>query len=1096
MRFIGALPLVACSLVAPSLAQKTAGAPAPDASEVQLNELLAKRYWLPYFFHQEAPGVWSAVCRDQGLWFQVSANGLAVSGSAPFDLFASCTSFGRGDARTPLGSPAITRDENHLDLAFGAGLEGWYENGPRGLEQGWTIAAPPPGAAGDPVAIELAFTGSLSFVLDADACGGVFEDDRGGICVWYRDLEVRDAAGVKLSAWLAPASNGIDVLLEVDDRNASYPITVDPLFAGPVWSEEIDQSGAAFGSSVASAGDVNGDGYDDLVAGAPAYANGQASEGAAFVYLGSRMGLGSSPAWTVEGDQAGAEFGASVAGAGDVDGDGYDDVLVGAPSFSSAKRVAGRVFLFRGSASGLATTPSWTADGSVFCQMFGASVAGAGDVDNDSYDDVLVGSTGGPAGYGSACIYLGSPNGLGSLAAWSVSSSEIGAGFGAAVAAAGDVNLDGHQDVAVGSPFADEGAVDAGAAYLYLGSASGPSTSPSWSVKSARSGARYGAAIAGAGDANGDGYDDLIVGAPYRDETFAQEGRAYLYLGGASGLANTHAWSATSGRAGARFGSSVGSAGDPDRDGFADVLVGAPFDTGSFGGRGGRAYAYRGTPSGLTNSPAWSDIAPNGSRFGTSVAALEDANGDGFPDAAVGDPGWSNPSPGEGRVVLYSGNLVPPIEEQASWTIEGNQTDARLGWSVSDAGDVDGDGYADVIAGAPFFDSGQADEGAAFVHLGSPSGLASAPSWIGQADQVSASYGDSVSLAGDVNGDGYADVIVGAPLFDAGQADEGAAFVHLGSPSGLANAPSWIGEADQVSTLYGDSVSAAGDVNGDGYDDVIVGARTYDAGQTDEGRAFVYLGSQNGLVSIAAWTAESDQADAWFGIAVASAGDVNADGYLDVIIGASQYDATMFNENDGAAFVYLGGPGGLPVVPSWMAIGGGGYYLGTAVASAGDPDADGFDDVLVTAGLPAVVYLFRGGSIGLESTPAWNQSGIGFFVANFGFSTSTAGDVNGDGYDDVLIGAPHSGPATKSMAFLFLGSSLGLLNLPAWTFEDDQLISLGWSVSTAGDVDGDGDPDVIVGAPLWDGGLLDEGTVLGFLAIPPLPLAPLHVRKR
>ncbi len=107
--------------------------------------------------------------------------------------------------------------------------------------------------------------------------------------------------------------------------------------------------------------------------------------------------------------------------------------------------------------------------------------------------------------------------------------------------------------------------------------------------------------------------------------------------------------------------------------------------------------------------------------------------------------------------------------------------------------------------------------------------------------------------------------------------------------------------------------------------------------------------------------------------------------------------------------------------------------------------------------------------------------------------------MNGDGYDDVLIGAPTFGPTSKSQAFLFLGSSLGLLNLSAWTFEDDQVSSvLGQSASTAGDVDGDGDgdPDVIVGAPLWDGGLLDEGTALGFLATPPPPLAPLHVRKR
>jgi hypothetical protein len=113
-----------------------------------------------------------------------------------------------------------------------------------------------------------------------------------------------------------------------------------------------------------------------------------------------------------------------------------------------------------------------------------------------------------------------------------------------------------------------------------------------------------------------------------------------------------------------------------------------------------------------------------------------------------------------------------------------------------------------------------------------------------------------------VNGDGYADLIVGAFIYDNGQANEGRAFVYHGSAAGLSSIPDWTAESDQVDAWFGHSVGTAGDVNGDGYDDVIVGANSFTNGQTDEGRAFVYHGSAAGLSATPDWTAESDQADA------------------------------------------------------------------------------------------------------------------------------------------------------------------------------------------------------------------------------------------
>jgi hypothetical protein len=166
-----------------------------------------------------------------------------------------------------------------------------------------------------------------------------------------------------------------------------------------------------------------------------------------------------------------------------------------------------------------------------------------------------------------------------------------------------------------------------------------------------------------------------------------------------------------------------------------------------------------------------------------------------------------------------------------SATISGGEADAKFGASVAGAGDVNGDGFADVIVGAPGYDAGLADEGAAFLFLGSAAGITGSTAAQAHArlesDQAGAEMGASVAGAGDVNGDGYADVIVGAPLYDSGQTDEGAAFLFLGSPTGVANGnPTTAAariESDQPGAKLG-VVAGAKDVNGDGYADLIAGA--------------------------------------------------------------------------------------------------------------------------------------------------------------------------------------------------------------------------------------------------------------------------------
>jgi hypothetical protein len=242
-----------------------------------------------------------------------------------------------------------------------------------------------------------------------------------------------------------------------------------------------------------------------------------------------------------------------------------------------------------------------------------------------------------------------------------------------------------------------------------------------------------------------------------------------------------------------------------------------------------------------------------------------------------------------------------------------------MGRSVSGAGDVNGDGYADVIVGAPLYSAGELYEGAAFLFLGSASGIGGGDPTAADAqlegDQSQAYFGWSVSDAGDVDADAYADVIVGAPQYPGVSFGEGAAFLFHGSAIGIGDgnpttAAAQLDSQDPYSS-WGTSVAGAGDVNGDGYADVIVGAPTYGSG----GSAFVFQGSAAGIQgstpSTAAAQLQTSQANASWGFSVSGAGDVNGDGFADVIVGSESYSNGEHWE--GAAFVYYGNTDGRPV---------------------------------------------------------------------------------------------------------------------------------------------------------------------------------------
>jgi len=427
----------------------------------------------------------------------------------------------------------------------------------------------------------------------------------------------------------------------------------------------------------------------------------------------------------------------------------------------------------------------------------------------------------------------------------------------------------------------------------------------------------------------------------------------------------------------------------------------------------------------------------------------------------------------------------PGLGTSPAWMADGDQTDCRFG-TVAPAGDVNGDGYDDLLVGSYNYDRPEADEGVVFLYLGGPAGVATSPAWVGESNQAGARFGDKLSGAGDVNGDGYDDVVIGAGTYDSLQVDAGAVFLYLGSPAGLQAEPDWIAVGDQQDAQFGACVQAAGDVNGDGFADVIAGAWLYDHGQVNEGRAYVYFGSDSGLSALPGWVGESDVEAAVYGYFCASAGDVNDDGYDDIVVGARQFSGNGLME-EGRVYVYHGGPAGPSPEADWIYDSGRAKSeAGACTISAGDVNGDGFGDLLVGAYCwdgpdldEGKAMLFLGSADGLAATPAWEVEG-GVPRNRFGYQLDGAGDVNGDGFDDVIVSAPgvdtdgfenyNAGQAT-----LYLGSAEGLSLTPAWTQDGDQDYMALEAVRGVGDVNGDGFDDVATGALYRDGAFVDGG---------------------
>ena len=1041
-----------------------------------------------------------------------------------------------GDVQ-PVSPAELVNDGNRIQY-FREGITEWYVNTDRGLEQGFTINSPPSRSialddSGDnsELVLEMELSKGLTPTLVDDGRTVEFTNAEGLLVLSYTDLYANDASGRKLPASLALSASVVSI--SIDDRFADYPIMIDPLVVTPSWTVTGGIANAELGRDLGTAGDVNGDGYDDIIIGAPGAKT-------AFVYHGSATGPSTVADWTIV--SVAGQFGRSVGTAGDVNGDGYDDVIVGAKN---------TVYVYHGSANGLSPIANWIATDDGFTSSFGNSVGTAGDVNGDGYDDVIVGDADVDVNIGRASVYYGSANGLSTTRDWTIRGNVSGDHLGKVVATAGDVNGDGYDDVLV--------VQQSDFVFLFLGSAAGLSVTADWIADEFLPGDEFGSDAGTAGDVNGDGYDDIIIGAAHFSSGQHWEGVAIVYYGSAIGPGDAFDWKVEGNIDELNLGRSVGTAGDVNNDGYHDILVGSQ----------GKAFVFLGSPEGPAGAADWT-VASNEGTFGVSSGTAGDVNGDGYDDVTIGaffndfprlnagaaflyfalPPGnadcgvsandeghvgslslrfelstnvpatwnvWATRSRFSIRLeqMLISDTNTPlefsiPMSEQSlagktfgtlttlttpehgilcsdwltspvAWMMEGDRENAEFGSSVGTAGDVNGDGFDDVIVGAPLSKNGQKNQGAAFVFYGSARGLSTVSSWMVEGDQEDAFFGKSVGTAGDVNGDGFDDIIVGAPGTIDGQSAEGQVFVYYGSPTGLSATADWEAKIGKPKARFGISVGTAGDVNGDGYDDVIIGADRYSNDQSREGAAFVYFGSATGLRTVIDWMAESNRSDAFFGSSVGTAGDVNGDGYDDVVIGARCFDDDIdswpcdgFNfpiKSEGRAFVYHGSAAGPSNIADWIGDINQEYaFFGSSVGTAGDVNGDGYDDVIIGANglFGGRSYVYYGSDQGLSLTYDWLYSG-GEATELWG---GMAGDLDSDGYDDVIIAK-----VGKFKALVFQGSATGLRAQPGWTSNKDTAYAAG----AAGDINGDGYDDVITGLGWFSGDEAREGAAFVFL---------------
>ena len=885
----------------------------------------------------------------------------------------------------------------------------------------------------------------------------------------------------------------------------------------------------ADGTTIASprmvdgAGDINGDGIDDIVAGTIGHPFDRDGAGEAFVIYGKIGGIGDinldefTPAqgFRIAGAKQNDASGYAVSAAGDINGDGIADIIIGSKGeLSSGNYAAGLAYVVYGKDGGqgdidlAALTPAegFKITGVSFEQFTSLSVSDAGDVNGDGIDDVIVDG---------AFVIYGKAGGLADIELAGLTDDQ---GFristGDRVSRAGDVDGDGFADLIVGTEKTGESAVIYGGNFTksvtQLGT-DGDDTLTGGSGEVFVGGLGNDVLGNSFGDGNafhGGAGDDLILAGT------GQFGDPILVDGG-SGIDTLKA---------SEFGNAIDLTGNlRDRVESIEIL-----DL-----EGVASIALT-----LDSSTVTHMSGSNGSAFGPNTVLIK-GDGDFEGDVVtLADSGWAidgevtDPFGQKGTyarwingeatalietevTVLAIGDIdLADLSPEQGFTITGVASGDQAGTAVSMVGDVNDDGIDDFIVGARGADPASGvGAGQSYVIFGKAGGLSDidlATLTPTQGFKISGGAagdgaGNSVSDAGDVNGDGIADLLVGAVGADPlGRPGAGETYVIYGKAGGPGDIDLGALTPAQGFTIAGvtdyshsaNTVRSAGDVNGDGIDDIILSAPSslYQNG-TAAAEAYVIYGKVGGLDDIDLRTLTSAQGFRMVNDSsthfVNGIGDINGDGFDDVAVGAGA-------GVPGRGYVIYG-QAGIPAVVDLRSLSGAdGFQIapfdestesnGLVVSAAGDINGDGFEDLAVAdaeqgpySGRTAVIYGKAGGPGDIDlstltSDQGFSVFGVGPYDAS-GRSISSAGDVNGDGIDDLLIGAPEADPGGREdagEAYLIFGKAGGLGDINLATLTSDVGLKLsgageddatGRSVRAAGDINGDGYADIVIGAP-------------------------------
>jgi len=795
----------------------------------------------------------------------------------------------------------------------------------------------------------------------------------------------------------------------------------------------------------------------------------------------------------------GDNFGHSVANIGDLNDDGVDDLVVGAPQDDDGANTRGAVWILFMKDDGTVLSHQKISDtAGEFTGVltdedeFGYSVAGIGDLDNDGIEDIAVGARlddDGGSGRGAVWIlFLGTD---GKVDGFQKISDTVGGfdgvltnfdTFGDSVANIGDLNDDGVDDLVVGASLDSDGGGQRGSVWILFMNDDG-TVSSEQKISDTAGGFDgvldnndlFGFSVAGIGDLDNDGVEDIAVGAFQDGDGGSERGAIWiLFMNDDGTVSSEQKISDTAGGFTGtlddedKFGSSVASIGDLDNDGVEDIAVGARLDDdGGFEDRGAVWILFMNDNGTVSSHQKISDTAggftgtlDQDDNFGNSVANIGDLDNDGIDDIAVGavfdDDGQFN----RGAVYILfmndDGTVVDGTvdSEQKISDTAGGFTGVLdnldfFGQSVANIGDLDNDGVEDLAVGAPFDDDGGSSRGAVWILFMNDDGTVSseqkisdtAGGFTGVFDNNDF-FGQSVAGIGDLDNDGVEDLAVGAIRDDDGGTDHGAVWILFMNDDGTVSSHQKISDTAggfagvfDDREFFGSSVANIGDLDNDGVDDIAVGARGDDDGGSGRGAVWILFMNDDGTVSshqeisdtAGDFTGVLDDSDE-FGESVANIGDLDNDGVNDLAVGSIRDDDggtdrgavwILFMETDGTT---KAGAAGFQKISDTA----GGFtgvlddedLFGSSVASIGDLDNDGIEDLAVGAigdddgggGRGAVWILFMNddGTVKSEQKISDTAGGFTGVLGNedfFGQSVANIGDLNNDGVEDLAVGA-------------------------------------------------------------------------------------------